>query len=186
MSSSGDVQQQQQKQCILSKTRSAYARVGEEMTTLIIRDSSVGCCKVFGVKGRDNLYKLYYGTLALLKANRGKIMQKLPLCKFAFLAHFLDSLGTEDVQEMDKLNVRAADEQLRVPYLRLRPVTCDDHPRIGLYLYDLADVYVTAIHLFVDQLVKLLKWMNQNQDIGVTKFVTYDTSNDDFLDFMSD
>ena len=188
MSSSGDVQQQQQqKQCILSKTRSAYARVGEEMTTLIIRDSdtSTGCCKVFGVRGRDRLYKLYYGTLALLKANRRKIMQKDGR-KFAFLAHFLDSLGTEDVQEMDKLNVMAADEQLRVPYLRLRPVTHDDHPRVGLYLYDLADVYVTAIHLFVDQLVKLLKWMNQNQDIGVTKFVTYDTSNDDFLDFMSD
>ncbi len=152
-------------------------------STLIIRDSNTpsGNCKVFGVKGRDRLYKLYYGTLALLQANRRKIDGR----KFAFLAHFLDSLGTEDVQEMDKLNVMAADEQLRVPYLRLRPVTSDDHPRIGLYLYDLADVYVTAIHLFIDQLVKLLKWMNQNQDIGVTKFVTYDTSNDDFLDFMS-
>ena len=163
MSSSGDVQQrqQQQKQCILSKARSAYARVGEEMTTLIIRDSntSSGSCKVFGVKGRDRLYKLYYGTLALLQANRRKIMQKDER-KFSLFSHFLDSLGAEDWQEMNKLNVSAADEQLRVPYLRLRPVTSDDHPRIGLYLYDLADVYVTAIHLFVDQLVKLLKWMN--------------------------
>ena len=106
--------------------------------------------------------------------------------KFAFLSHFLDSLGVEDVQEMDKLDVRAADEQLRVPYLRLMPIIKDDHPRVGLYLYDLADMYVTATYLFVDQLVKLLKWMNQNQNIGLTKFVTYDTSNDDFLDFMSD
>ena len=182
-SSGGDVHQQ--KRCVLSKTRSAYARVGEEMTTLIIRDSSVGCCKVFGVKGRDNLCNLYYGILALLKANRGKILQK-DVCKFAFLSHFLDSLGEEDVQEMDKLNVRAADEQLRVAHLRLMPITHDNHPRVGLYLYDLTDMYVTATYLFVDQLVKLLKWMNQNQNIGLTKFVTYDTSNDDFLDFMSD
>ena len=106
--------------------------------------------------------------------------------RFFFLSHFLDSLGAEDWQEMNKLNVSAADEQLRVPYLRLMPDTHDDHPRVGLYLYDLANVYVTAIHIFVDQLVKLLKWMNQNQDIGVTKFVTYDTSNDDFFYFMSD
>ena len=182
MSSSGEVQQQK---CVLSKTRTAYARAGEEMTTLIIRDSSAKCCKVFGVKGRDNLYKLYYGTLALLKANRCKIMQKDER-KFAFLSHFLDSLGVEDVQEMDRLDVRAADEQLRVSYLRLMPIIKDDHPRVGLYLYYLADVYVTAIHLFVDQLVKLLKWMNQNQNIGVTKFFTYNTNNDDFLDFMSD
>ena len=82
--------------------------------------------------------------------------------------------------------MKAADEQLRVPHLRLMPITHDNYPRVGLYLYDLAGMYVTAIHLFVDQLVKLLKWMNQNQNIGVTKFVTYDTSNDDFLDFMSD
>ena len=66
---------------------------------------------------------------------------------------------------MEKLNVRAADEQLRVSYLRLLPITKDDHPRIGLYMYDLADVYVTVIHLFVDQIVRSLKWMNQNQDI---------------------
>ena len=74
----------------------------------LIRDSSAGWCKVFGVKGRDNLYKLYYGTLALLKANRRKIMLKDGR-KFAFLSHFLDLLGVEDVQEMDKLNIRAAD-----------------------------------------------------------------------------
>ena len=112
-------------------------------------------------------------------------MQK-DVCKFAFLSHFLDSLGEEDVQEMDKLNVRAADEQLRVPHHRLIPVTHDNHPRVGLYLYDLSDMYVTATYLFVNQLVKLLKWMNENQNIGVTNLDTYDTSNDDFLDFMSD
>ena len=87
MSSSGD--DQQQKQCVLSKTRSAYTLVGEEMTSLIIRDTSAGCCKVFGVRGRGNLYKLYYGTLALLKANQGKVRQKDGR-KFAFLSHFLD------------------------------------------------------------------------------------------------
>ena len=107
MSSSGEVQQQK---CVLSKTRTAYARAGEEMTTLIIRDSSAKCCKVFGVKGRDNLYKLYYGTLALLKANRCKIMQKDER-KFAFLSHFLDSLGAKDVNEIMKFNVRAAHEK---------------------------------------------------------------------------
>ena len=95
-------------------------------------------------------------------------MQK-DVCKFAFLSNFLDSLGEEDVQEMDKLNVRAADEQLRVPHLRLMPIIHGNHPRVGLYLYDLADMYVTATYLFVDQLVKLLKWMNQNQNIVVTK-----------------
>ena len=82
--------------------------------------------------------------------------------KFAFLSHFIDCLGEEDVQEVDKLNVREADEQWRVPHLRLMPITHDNHPRVGLYLYDLADMYVTATHIFVDQLVKLLKWMNQN------------------------
>ena len=106
--------------------------------------------------------------------------------KFAFHSHFFDSVGKKDVQEMDKMKVRAAGDQLYVPHLRLMPVTHDNHPRVGLYLYDLAEMYVTAIYLFVDQLVKLLKWMNQNQNIGVTKFVTYNTSNDDFLDFMSD
>ena len=74
---------------------------------------------------------------------------------------------------------------MRVTHLPLVPVTDVDRPRVDLYLYDLTVVYVTAIHLFVDQLVKLIKWMNQNQNIGVTNLVTYDTSNDDFIDFMT-
>ena len=92
--------------------------------------------------------RVLQGIPAFLKANRGKIMQK-DLCKVAFLSHILDSLGEEDVQEMDKLNVKAADEQLRVPHLRLMRITNDNHPRVGLYLYDLADMYVTATHIFV-------------------------------------
>ena len=40
--------------------------------------------------------------------------------------------------------------------------------------------------LSVDQLVKLLKWMNRTQDIGVTKFASYDTSNGDFIDLVRD
>ena len=102
-----------------------------------------------------------------------------------FTTSTTDSLGKEEVLEMEKLNVKAADEQLRVTHLRLVPVTDDDRPRVDLYLYDLTGVYVTGIHLFVDQLVKLVKWMNQNQNIGVTNLVTYDTSNDDFIDFMT-
>ena len=102
----------------LSKTRDVYARKGEEMSTLIIRDPTEGNYKAFGVKGRKNLLNLYYGILALLRANRAMILQKDGR-KYAFLAHFLDSLGAEDVQEMDKLNVNEMDEELRVPYLRL-------------------------------------------------------------------
>lgn len=170
--------------CSLSNTRNAYARKGEEMSTLIIRDTTEGISRAFGVKGRKNLLNLYYGILALLRANRAKILQKDGR-KYAYLSHFLDSLGAEDVQEMDKLNVEEND-QLRVPYLRLMPFLHDNYPRIGLYLYDLADMYATSTYLFVDQLVKLLKWMNQNQDIGVTKFTSYDTSNDDFIDLMRD
>ena len=113
-------------------------------------------------------------------------MQKLPMCKYIPLSNLLDTLGKEDILEMEKLNVKAPDEQLRVTHLRLVPVTDLDRPRVDIYLYDLTGVYVTAIHLFVDKLVKLLKWMNQNQNIGVTNLVTYDTSNDDFIDFMSD
>ena len=169
----------------LSKTRDVYARKGEEMSTLIIRDPTEGNYKAFGVKGRKNLLNLYYGILALLRANRAMILQKDGR-KYAFLAHFLDSFGAEDVKEMDKLNVNEVDEELRVPYLRLIPFIHDNHPRIGLYLYDLADMYATSTYLFVDQLVKLLKWMNQNQAIGVTKFISYDTSNDDFIDLMRD
>ena len=86
---------------------------------------------------------------------------------------------------MEQLNVKAADEQLRVAHLWLVPVTDVDRPRFDLYLYDLTGVYVTGIHLLIDQRVKLIKWMNQNQNIGVTNLVTYDTSNDDFIDFMT-
>ena len=190
MSSSDDIQQQhpQPHQCILLPNVSAYTRPGEEKTNPIIRNSNTlpVCCKVFGVKGRDNLFNLYYGSLAILKANRTKFMEKLPMCKYILLSNLLDSLGKEDILEMEKLNVKAANEQLRVTHLRLVPVTDLDRSRVDLYLYDLTGVYVTGIHLFVDQLVKLLKWMNQNQNIGVTNLVTYDTSNDDFIDFMSD
>ena len=49
----------------LSKTRDVYARKGEEMSTLIIRDTMEGNFKAFGVKGRKNLLNLYYGILAL-------------------------------------------------------------------------------------------------------------------------
>ena len=82
--------------CSLSKTRLAYARMGEEMSTLIIRDTSISAFKAFGVKGRENLLNLYYGSLTLLRANRAKILQ-VDERKYAFLSHFLDSLDVEDV-----------------------------------------------------------------------------------------
>ena len=67
----------------------------------------------------------------------------------------------------------------------------DDHPRVGLFLYkrNMADVYVTAVYLFIDQLVKLVKWMNESQDIGVAKLNSQDivTCDDEFLaDDMND
>ena len=172
--------------CILSPTRSAYSQVGEEKSSLIIRDSNTPLSKAFVIRGRERLRKLYYGILAILRANRERMMQKDKV-KFAPLFNIIDLLNCEDVHEMSKLNGVGADEQLRTPYIRFLPVmTSDDQPRVGLFLYDLADVYVTGVYLFIEQLVKLVKWMNYNQDIGAAKFDTRDMNNDDFLFNMND
>ena len=170
--------------CSLSKTRLAYARMGE----LIIRDRTmIGAFKAFGVKGRENLLNLYYGSLTLLRANRAKILQ-MDERKYAFLSHFLDSLDVEDVQEMDKLKVNEADKKLRLAHLQLVPFIQYPYPRICLCVDNFDDMHATWPYEFlsVDQLVKLLKWMNRTQDIGVTKFGSYDTSNDDFIDLVRD
>ena len=170
--------------CSLSKTRLAYARMGE----LIIRDRTmIGAFKAFGVKGRENLLNLYYGSLTLLRANRAKILQ-MDERKYAFLSHFLDSLGVEDVQEMDKLKVNEADKKLRLAHLQFVPFIQYPYPRICLCVDNFDDMHATWPYEFlsVDQLVKLLKWMNRTQDIGVTKFGSYDTSNDDFIDLVRD
>ena len=42
------------------------------------------------------------------------------------------------------------------------------------------------MYLFIEQLVKLVKWMNYNQDIGAAKFDARDMENDDFLFNMND
>ena len=172
--------------CSLSKTRLAYARMGE----LIIRDRTmIGAFKAFGVKGRENLLNLYYGSLTLLRANRAKILQ-MDERKYAFLSNFLDSLCVEDVQEMDKLRVNEADKGLRAPHLQIVPFIHAKYPRICLCVdnFEFYDMHATWPYEFlsVDQLVKLLKWMNRTQDIGVTKFGSYDTSNDDFIDLVRD
>ena len=74
MSSSDDVHQKKTMCIVKNEKRLCLGGGGDDNT-----DNSrfVGCCKVFGVKGRDNLCNLYYGILALLKANRGKLCRKM-------------------------------------------------------------------------------------------------------------
>ena len=175
--------------CVLSQTRSAYSLVGEEKSTLVIRDSNTPLSKAFVIRGRESLRKLYYGILTILRANRMQMMDKDGV-KFGPIFRILDLLSWEDVREMNKLNFVGSGEQLRVPNIRFLPVMMsDDHPRVGLFLYNMADVYVTAVYLFIDQLVKLVKWMNESQDIGVAKLNSQDivTCDDEFLaDDMND
>ena len=175
-------------QCVLSQTRSAYSLVGEEKSTLVIRDSNTPLSKAFVIRGRESLRKLYYGILTILRANRMQMMDKDGV-KFGPIFRILDLLSREDVREMNKLNFVGSGEQLRVPNIRFLPVMMsDDHPRVGLFLYNMADVYVTAVYLFIDQLVKLVKWMNDSQGIGVAKLNSRDivTCNDEFLVDMND
>ena len=176
-------------QCVLSQTRSAYSLVGEEKSTLVIRDSNTPLSKTFVIRGRESLRKLYYGILTILRANRMQMMDKDGV-KFGPIFRILDLLSREDVREMNKLNFVGSGEQRRVPNIRFLPVMMsDDHPRVGLFLYNMADVYVTAVYLFIDQLVKLVKWMNDSQGIGVAKLNSRDivTCDDEFLvDDMND
>ena len=172
--------------CVLSQTRSAYSLVGEEKSTLVIRDSNTPLSKAFDIRGRESLRKLYYGILTILRANRMQMIQKDEV-KFGPLLRILVLLSREDVRKMNKLNFVGSGEQLRVPKIRFLPVmTSDDYPRVGLFLYNMADVYVTAVYLFIDQLVKLVKWMNDSQ--GVVKLNSRDivTCDDEFLVDMND
>ena len=62
--------------CVLSQNRSAYSLVGEEKSTLVIRDSNTPLSKGFVIRGRESLRKLYYGILTILRANRVQMMEK--------------------------------------------------------------------------------------------------------------
>ena len=83
---------------------------------------------------------------------------------------------------MNKINFVGIGEHFRMSNLRFLPVMMsDDHPRVGIFLNNMVDVYVTTVYLFIDQLVKLVKWMNYNQDIGMTKFSMHNMTNNEFL-----
>ena len=94
-----------------------------------------------------------------------------------------------DCSSIDRI-CNEVDKGLRVPHLQIVPFIHAKYPRICLCVdnFEFYDMHATWPYEFlsVDQLVKLLKWMNRNQDIGVTKFGSYDTSNDDFIDLMHD
>ena len=89
--------------CVLSQTRSAYSLVGEEKSTLVIRDSNTRISKAFVIRGRESLCMLYYGILTILRANMVQMMQKDEV-KFGQIFRILDLLSREDVREMNKLN----------------------------------------------------------------------------------
>lgn len=168
----------------LSKTKVAYTRPGEE-NTLLIREQNLDKKKytAFGAKGCDQLTKMYYAMLSLLKLHQKNIFENSKFQPHG-LEHFLESLTEGDAQKISDIGLFAHQAEIRVDQVQLRMIV-DGHPRMGFFLFDSTggSVPLTGIYLFVSEVTKLVKFMNEQYNIGETHFTCfhlYDT--DDFID----
>ena len=166
----------------LSALKEAYNKEGED-ETLIVRDHNVNAkYTAFGISEKENISELFFGLLAVLKANQKK-MSKTNF-KSDPLKNFLGRLKEEDLAKVESMGVKAGKDEIKLGRVRLRPVL-DNYPRIGLILFDAADEnFVTGIYLFVSELKKLIKFIHLQYGIGATKYEKFTLApldNDDFV-----
>lgn len=179
----------------LSTTKYAAARKGEESDTIIVWDEKVmeGSSggsqrwRAFGIKGRENLENLYFGILSMLQKNY-KSIAKASKFPAKSLNALLSSLNSAD-KEFIESNYMPPSDKDKKPYimgdLELRLNISDSYPRLGLFLREKEEDgngYVTGIYLFSNELVKLIKHMNNFYKIGSTEFKTYEIT--DRFDFF--
>ena len=168
----------------LSKTKRAHPREGDAEDTIIIRDANESLnsrFRTFGVKGRENLENVYFGLIGMLAANRDTIIN-ISQYKQVRMKQFLKEINNVDRQKIKDIIVKPDMETIRMGEVELRSVLTDSYPRLGLSLYDKNDCRITEMHLFVPEVVSLLKWMNQYYGIGDTRFVVYEIT--DKYDFF--
>ena len=115
----------------LSKTKVVYARVGEELDTLIVfeqtRHSDRTMYKTFGVKG------------AIISTNSPHrfTIRKREKFKNGAMDWFLDSIIEGDARAMDAMIALSTDEstEMRFDQVQLSAVV-DARTRIGMYSFD--------------------------------------------------
>ncbi len=166
----------------LSALKEAYNKESED-ETLIVRDHNVNVkYTAFGIGEKENDSELFFGLLAVLKANQKKMSKSN--FKTDPLKNFLGKLCEEDLTKIESMDVKAEQKEIKLGRMRLRPIL-DNSPRIGLILYDVADEkFVTGIYLFVSEVKKLIKFIHLQYGIGATKYEKFTLTpldNDDFV-----
>ena len=96
----------------LSATKEAYNKEGED-ETLIVRDHNVNAkYTAFGISEKENISELFFGLLAVLKANQTK-MSKTNF-KSDPIKYFLGKLCDEDLTKVESMEVKAGKDEIRL------------------------------------------------------------------------
>ena len=167
----------------LSKTKVAMPRDGEPTDTICIWDEKAletQTWKAFGIKDQDNLENLYYGLLSMLRTHYKKIDKKSKFPQKS-LNTFLTSIDQVDLDVLnEKYKISSNSEQPhKMGQIELRLTLVDEYPRIGIFLKDEDECsIITGIFLFSNELISLLKWMNQYYGLGSTQFKVYEITKD--------
>ena len=168
----------------LSKTKVAYVRDDED-DTMLIRELNTDKKRytAFGLKGYEQLEKMYYAMISLLKSHEQSIIKKDNF-KYGELECFLESLTKKDHEKMKEFD--GDQTEIKTGQVKLRLIL-GEYPRLGLFFFKSSDegsAPLTGIYLFIlTEVQKLIKFMNTRYGVGEAKFKEFTrVNNDDFID----
>ena len=167
----------------LSKTKVVYVRDNED-DTMLIRELNTHKKRytAFGLKGYDQLEKMYYAMISLLECHKQSIIKKGNF-KYGELECFLESLTEKDHGNMKEF---VGDHtEIKTGQVKLRLIL-GEYPRLGLFFFKSdGTTPLTGIYLFVlEEVQKLIKFMNVRYGAGDAKFKEFTSvTNDDFIDY---
>ena len=138
----------------LGKTKVAYSRRGEENDTLVLRDLSEHTrFDRFGVKGVQEIERIYYVMLNELKKKRENLVKGMRFGGDTRLCEMLDGLSEEDLEGM-RAALEKTDDQTRVVIKDFS----------GYYKLELLrfseEKLMNGIYFFTEEVVKLVKHIN--------------------------
>lgn len=154
----------------LAKTKVAYSRRGEEEDTLVVRDLyNATRFDRFGVKGVDQLERVFYIILDALNEHRTTLLKRMRFGGDA-LRDLLDGLSDSDRDGMraalDEYDAISSTTKIELKKLE----TC---PQLSLMQYTEKGNLKNGIYLFVSEAMKLVKHMNATFAFSKSKCLSF-------------